>query len=177
MSISSPAGYTVMELMVTMAVVAILLATAVPSVKDYSWSLRMRTAMDSLQTDLVLARSRAISHNAHSVICPSTNAQTCSGEANWHSGWIVFTDLNDDRQIQAGEPLLKQSGGFEALNITSSRSRTYLRFLPNGSSPGSNISIQFCDQRGADKAGTIIVSNTGRIRLATKKSTSTQNCP
>ena len=170
-------GFTALELMVTMTVVAILLATAVPSFKEYGWNLRMKTAMDVLQTDLNLARSRAISHNIQTVICPATDTADCSGAPQWQNGWIVFTDLNGDHQRQDGEALLKQAGMTEFLDITSSRSRTFLRFYPNGTAPGSNISIVFCDQRGAAHAGKIIVSNSGRIRSETGVIDPTENCP
>ena len=170
-------GFTALELMVTMAVVAILLATAVPSFKNYGWNLRMKTAMDVLQTDLNLARSRAITHNIQTVICPATASDDCSGISDWKSGWIVFTDLNADTRRQEGEPLLKHAGAVEFLDITSSRARSYLRFFANGTAPGSNVSILFCDKRGAEHAGTITVSNTGRIRLQTKGSKPTENCP
>jgi len=170
-------GITALELMVTMAIAAILLATAVPSFKNYSWNLRMRTAMDVLQTDLNLARSRAISHNIQTVICPATGASGCSGESNWQQGWIVFTDLNGDRQKQEGEPLLKHAGAVELLSISSSRSRDHLRFFPNGTAPGSNVSILFCDKRGSEKAGAIAVSNSGRVRQQTDSTKINANCP
>lgn len=166
-----------MELMVTMTVVAILLSTAVPSFKHYRLNLRMKTTMNNLQTDLNLARSNAISHNAHTVICPASGANDCTEEPAWQSGWIVFNDLNGDFKKQQVEPLLKRAGASTPLNIKSSRSRTYLRFFPNGTSPGSNISIVFCDKRGAKKAGKITVSNTGRIRMQTGGIDSTKNCP
>jgi prepilin-type N-terminal cleavage/methylation domain-containing protein len=63
MSKQHPDGVTAFELMVAMAIVAILLSTGVPAVKNYVWNLRLRTAMDTLQTDLNLARAHAISHN------------------------------------------------------------------------------------------------------------------
>ena len=170
-------GFTALELMVTMAIVAILLAAGVPSFKNYGWNLRMRTAMDGLQTDLNMARSRAISHNIQTVICPATGTNACSGFSKWQDGWIVFTDLNGDRNKQAGEPLLKSAGAVEFLKINSSRSRSYLRFYPNGTAPGSNITILFCDQRGSDRAGTIAVSNSGRIRMDTNGAEPTENCP
>lgn len=160
-----------------MAVVAILLATSVPSFKSYRWNLRMKTAMDVLQTDLNLARGRAISHNIQTIICPALDTEGCSGNPDWENGWIVFTDLNGDRSKQDGEPLLKQAGPTEFLSITSSRSRSYLRFYPNGTAPGTNISILFCDQRGAEHAGKIAVSNSGRIRMETEGADPSANCP
>ncbi len=166
-----------LELMVAMAIVAILLAAGVPAFQNYSWNLRMRAAMDTLQTDLNLARRRAISLNIQTVVCPAPGAETCSGDSDWKNGWIVFTDLNGDRQRQAGEPLLKQTGAVEFININSSRSRRNLRFYPNGSAPGSNMSILFCDQRGSRFAGKISVSNSGRIKLQSGGIKATKNCP
>ncbi|MCP4044959.1 MAG: prepilin-type N-terminal cleavage/methylation domain-containing protein [Gammaproteobacteria bacterium] len=170
-------GITALELLVTMAIAAILLATAVPSFKNYSWNLRMRAAMDVLQTDLNLARSRAISHNIQTIICPATDSSDCSGESSWQQGWIVFADLNGDRHKQEGEPLLKHAGAIELLTINSSRSRNHLRFFPNGTAPGSNISILFCDRRGTEKAAVIAVSNSGRIRQQTDSLKTNANCP
>jgi type IV fimbrial biogenesis protein FimT len=174
---SSAKGITALELMVTMAVVAILLATAVPAFKNYTWNQRMRTAMDALQTDLNLARGRAISHNVQTVVCPAADSIACSGTPDWQAGWIIFTDLNGDRQKQQSEPLHRRANATEFLSISSSRSRSYLRFYPNGTAPGSNITILFCDRRGAQHAGKIIVSNTGRIRAETKGSEANENCP
>ena len=170
-------GLTALELLVTMAIVAILLAAGVPAFKNYGWNLRLKTAMDVLQTDLNLARGRAISHNIQTVICPATDSHDCSGLSDWQDGWIVFTDLNGDRHKQDAEPLLKSANAVEFLDISSSRSRSYLRFYPNGTAPGSNIAILFCDKRGAAYAGKIVVSNSGRIRMETGDIEPTENCP
>ena len=170
-------GITALELMVTMAIVAILLATGVPAFKNYGWNLRMKTAMDVLHTDLNLAKGRAISHNIQTVICPGSGINECSGESDWENGWIVFTDLNGDHQKQSGEPVIRKADATEFMRISSSRSRSYLRFYPNGTAPGSNISILFCDKRGSAYAHKILVSNTGRIRMDTKGSEPTENCP
>lgn len=170
-------GITALELLVTMAVIAVLLTTGVPAVKNYSWNLRLRSAMDSLHTDLNLARGRAIGDNIQTVICAANNPQDCSGTSSWQNGWIVFTDINGDRRRQAIEPLLKHAGATELLYIASSRSRSSLRFYPNGSAPGTNTSIVFCDTRGAVHAGKISVSNSGRIRQTTGGIPPTENCP
>ncbi|MBT8071435.1 MAG: hypothetical protein HKP21_06810 [Xanthomonadales bacterium] len=177
MNRSQARGITALELMVTMAVIAILLATAVPSFRAYTLKHRMQTAMDVLQTDLNMARGRAISHNIQTIICPADNSIACSGTPDWHHGWIIFSDLNRDRQKQPGEPLHKRANATEFLSISSSRSRSYLRFYPNGTAPGTNITILFCDQRGAEHAGKIIVSNTGRIRAHPNGGEANANCP
>jgi type IV fimbrial biogenesis protein FimT len=170
-------GITALELIVTMTVVTILLAAGVPAIKNYNWNLRMRSAIALLQTDLNLARGRAISHNIQTIVCPAVDNTACSGTSHWQHGWIVFTDINGDRQKQGGEPLLKQSGAVEFISINSSLSRPDLRFFPNGSAPGSNTSIRFCDERGAQHAGRIIVSNSGRIRVETGGIESSEECP
>lgn len=172
-----PFGFTALELIVTMAIIAILLSAGVPAFENYNLNLRMKTAMEQLQTDLKLARGHAISHNIKTVICPATGDQDCSGQAAWQDGWIVFADINGDRQKQASEPLLKVSGALAMLKANSSGARTYLRFFPNGSAPGSNISVRFCDRRGASYMGTITVSNSGRIRLQPTGGDPTENCP
>lgn len=160
-----------------MTIIAILLASAVPAFKDYSWNLRMKAAMDMLHTDLNLARGRAITHNVQTIICPAPDSDDCSGQPAWHDGWIVFSDLNGDRHKQQGEPLLKRAGATALLSISSSAARSQLRFYPNGSAPGSNATILFCDQRGSSDAGIITLSNSGRIRMQTEGSEPTENCP
>jgi type IV fimbrial biogenesis protein FimT len=170
-------AFTALELLVTMAIVAIILATGVPAFKNYNMNLRLKSAMDALQADLNFARGYAISHNVETVACPAPGNGECTGTPDWEHGWLIFSDLNADRQKQDGEPLLKQGNAFDSLTISSSRSRSYLRFYPNGTSPGSNITITFCDQRGAEKAGTVVVSNTGRIRFAMNGVESSEKCP
>lgn len=170
-------GFTALELMVTMAIVAILLSAGVPAFRDYTWNQRMKTAMDTLQSDLKLARGRAISHNMQTVICPASGAGDCSGRSSWQDGWIVFADLNSDRHKQPGEPLIRHADATEHIAISSSASRSYLRFYPNGSAPGSNATILFCDGRGAAHAGTISVSNSGRIRSRADGAPSSEICP
>ncbi len=177
MKTGSDRGFTALELMVTMAVIAILLSAGVPALRDYTWNQRMNAAMDTLLSDLKLARGRAISLNTRTVVCPASNAEDCSGRSSWQDGWIVFADLNSDRHKQPGEPLIRHAGATGHLAISSSASRSSLRFYPNGSAPGSNATILFCDSRGAAHAGTISVSNSGRIRSRADGVTSSEICP
>lgn len=170
-------GVTAYELMVAMAIAAILLAAGVPAFKNYTWNLRLRAAMDALQTDLNLARGQAISHGATAVVCPTMDGDDCSGDHRWDEGWIVFSDLNGDRRRQDTEALARHNNAIEFIDIHSSASRTHVRFYPNGSAPGSNLGIVFCDRRGARHAGKIVVSNTGRVRKVSGGIKPSANCP
>ena len=155
-----------------MAVAAILMATAVPSLKSYAWNLRLKTAVETLRADLSMARNRAISMNATTVVCPvldpvSTDELTCADVSEWHQGWMVFADSNADRQRQVVEPIMKVASATEFVNISSSLSRNALRFFPNGTAPGSNATVVFCDRRGAGFGRKISLSNSGRITVQT----------
>jgi len=170
---------TALELIVAMAIAAVLLAASAPAFRDFGRNLRMKTAMHGLRADLNLARSRAVTLDAQTVVCPlldSGAVPVCSGGSAWHGGWIVFADLDGDRQRQNSEPLISRGNAVEFLTVYSSRYRTSLRFYPDGTAAGSNATISFCDQRGSAYAGTLSLSNTGRIRLLTG-GRGKPNCP
>jgi type IV fimbrial biogenesis protein FimT len=158
------AGVTALELAVAAAIVAIILATGVPALRDYGLERRMRAAVSQLHSGLALARNAAISRGRHAVVCPTTSDDGCIGHASWHEGWLVFVDLNGDREWQPEDPVLGQSGEVQALSITSTSSRSRIRFHPGGTAPASNATITFCDERGAAHARQLRISASGRIR-------------
>ncbi|TFW09375.1 prepilin-type N-terminal cleavage/methylation domain-containing protein [Oxalobacteraceae bacterium OM1] len=87
-----PHGFTLVELVVTMAIMAILLAVAVPSFKDATLSTSLGGYANSLVASSFLARSEAIKRNATVKMCVSTDGQQCA-TGGWEQGWIVaYTD-------------------------------------------------------------------------------------
>jgi type IV fimbrial biogenesis protein FimT len=160
-------GFTVMELMVTLAIAAVLLSLAVPSYQAFSNRQRMKAAVVSLQQDLLAARSQAVYLRGMVVVCPGHPQGGCSGGNDWSEGWIVFEDRNNDRQYQAEEPLLRRGQGITGVAVHAPASRSELRFFPDGSTPGSNGSIGFCGRGGPEHARRLVISNIGRIRRDT----------
>ena len=170
-------GFTVLELLVTLSIAAILLAAGVPSLQQFTWRQHMKAAVGSLHNDLLLARSEAVFRNLETVACPGDPASGCAGTSDWSRGWIVFGDGNGDRQRQLSETLLRHGQGFERVRIVGSSGRSSVRFFADGSAPGSNGSIAFCGDGGPPQAWRLVVSNVGRVRAAEYPEIDPAACP
>jgi type IV fimbrial biogenesis protein FimT len=85
-------GFTVIELMVVAAIVAVLLSVGVPSYKYITTSYRMSSEVNGLLGDLMYARGEAIKEGQDVTVCISTNSTGCTGSANWQGGWIIFSN-------------------------------------------------------------------------------------
>jgi len=105
-------GFSLIELLVTIAILAILLAVAVPSFATYLDRSKVDTVSMNLKSDLVSARSEASKTGFRTTLCASDDEQQCSG--TFSQGWIVFRDTNGDGTVNNNESILKVSGRIEA---------------------------------------------------------------
>jgi type IV fimbrial biogenesis protein FimT len=106
-------GTTMTELMVVVAIVAILLSIGVPSFRYVTNSYRMSAEVNSLLGDMQFARAEAIKEGQPIVVCTSNNTGTaCSGSNSWQTGWIVFQDLNNNGQVDPNEKVLHIQAAF-----------------------------------------------------------------
>ena len=87
-------GFTLIELMVTVAIVALLLTIGLPSFQNSLRSNRIATTTNELMASLALARSEAIRSPGGARICASSDGATCSGES-WNDGWMVWIDADE----------------------------------------------------------------------------------
>lgn len=158
-------GITLLELLVTLSIVAILLAAGVPSFRAYVQNQELRGAAGRLASDLHFARRAAVDRGARVGVCPGNARDGCRDIPAWEDGWIVFGDDNGDRRRQAGEPLLRVAPLLDGMSIRSSTARSSLSFFPNGSAPGSNVTVRLCDGRGAAHGVQVRVALSGRIRV------------
>lgn len=93
------AGFTLIELMIAVAVFGVLISMAIPSFVDLVNAQRVKTVAGDLYASLAFARSEAIKRNDFIGICATdgTPATTvCQADSNWARGWMVFTDTDDD---------------------------------------------------------------------------------
>ena len=85
------AGFSVTELMVVVAIVAILLGIGIPSYRYITNSYRMSAEVNGLLGDLQYARAEAIKEGLDVRTCVSNNGTSCTGESDWAKGWIVLS--------------------------------------------------------------------------------------
>ena len=169
-------GFTLLELMITLAIAAILSSLAAPSFSNMIKDNRMTTQYNELLASLSTARSEAIKRGITITLCKSNDLATPACGGNWQDGWIVFVDDGDDGTFDVGtDELLKVhsalSGG-NNLNYNGDE----IRYSPDGLAQGFNGTFTLCDDRGnADRKG-LIVSNTGRARKAIAAD-ALANCP
>ena len=159
------AGITLVELLVTVTVLAILATTAVPWLGDLWLDARRAAAVNELVHGFHYARQEAHRSLRDVVICRSTDGQNCAAAGPWQSGWIIFLNRDGDEPPvrETGEPLLKVTQLRENLRISSNRRAWILRPFPLRATNGTFV---ICDRRGARAARAVIVSFTGRPRLA-----------
>ena len=91
-------GFTLTELLVVVAIVAILLSIGVPSYRFIGTSYRMSSEVNGLLGDLMFARSEAIKEGQFVTVCVTVNGTTCSGNTSWNRGWLVFSNPNNAPQ-------------------------------------------------------------------------------
>jgi type IV fimbrial biogenesis protein FimT len=159
-------GVTLIELITTVGIVAIVTSLAAPSFSNLRHDAERTSTVNSFLHALFLARSEAIKRSEIISICKSRDGSTCAGKnALWQEGWIVFANHDRDERPERDpdEPVLLVNGGWQQGTISSNREsysfRPYQQAVVNGT-------IVFCDPRGSEQARAIIISHTGRPRVA-----------
>ncbi|WP_330946451.1 GspH/FimT family pseudopilin [Thermomonas sp. LB-4] len=160
-----PAGFTLIELLTTTSIVAILAGVAASPMSALLERHRANTAASSLIAHMQLARMAAVSRNRRAVLCPSSDGAHCDGGTDWSPGWLLFVDDDGNRQPDAADEILRgdREPTSRHLRIVSSAGRQQLRYLPDGTSGGSNLTLSICSPKG-DLLARVIVNNVGRPR-------------
>lgn len=168
-------GFTLYELLTTLAVVAVLTVLATPSLVDLWTRANVQRSLHTMSTSLALARIDAVTRGHPATLCPSAGGGACSGGTDWSSGWILYRDRNRKDQPESAADVIEISPPIHgALGMYTSPGRQRIRFHPNGWAPGSNLRLSVCSRASGKLLGSIIVSNAGRPRV--EHHDATQSC-
>jgi type IV fimbrial biogenesis protein FimT len=158
-------GVTLVELMVALAVLAILIGLAAPSLERVVAGQRASAAVNTVVGSFQQARMRAVARAGHVGLCPSPDGVACSGGLAWHRGWLGWDDVNGNRQLDPGEPVHARHEALpEGVLAHSSIGRPRLHYRPDGSADGSNLTLTVCLPRSPGRGRAVIVNNAGRPR-------------
>lgn len=154
-------GFSLIELMVIVAVLALALGLGIPAFNDMTSNNRMSTAVNGLVTSLHAARGEAITRRATVILCPANGAQTdCDADGDLRAGWLVFVDSDGDGLLDATEPVVQRHGAIGAgpaleLGVFPADRAGRITFSNAGTlqAAESTSDIQFCDARGDRDTG------------------------
>lgn len=153
-------GFTLVELMVTISIVAILGSIALPSFSAIMTKQRLSSENTNLMLDFVLARSEALTRATRVTVCQSANGATCS-TGGWETGRVVFVDRTTVGSIDAGDEILKVSAATASGDMMSAGATTAISYNAAGI-PSANITIVTC--KSGYTGAKLVIYPTGRLR-------------
>jgi type IV fimbrial biogenesis protein FimT len=164
-------GFTILELLVTMAILGILAAVAVPSLTDTMGRMSVNGATRTLATSLSLARSEAVKRGQDVSICPTTDGADCA-TGSWAGGWIIFVDVNNDADgdtgsIDVGDVVIRVYEPLSDLAVTVTPNSDLIAYDNKGFGKNAALlTFKVCPQDGnADNAREVEISLSGRARI------------
>jgi type IV fimbrial biogenesis protein FimT len=164
-------GFTLIELMVVVSIVAILGTLAAPSFNALATSQALRSASSELHISLMQARSEALRTNRNVYVVP-VSATDPATTADWAAGWTVFVDNNNSgATYEAGtDTIVSKSAAISPkLVITAAKSNaisfTFDARGFNGGSGVTNAKVTFASADDGSKRKMVIVDRLGKARV------------
>ena len=161
-------GFTLIEVMVVVAIIGITLAIAVPSFQAMIASNRLTASANNLVSALQLAKSEAIKRNRLVIVSTNTSG-------NWAAGWLVFADISQDYS-QATDGTEPSISSFETLNTgftikptgvtTNAAGNSLVIYRPDGRI-NVDVILYFCSPANTADFRKIVVQSTGRVQVQT----------
>lgn len=173
-SCAHEAGFTLMELVIAVAVALMLAAFAAPSFENISQNTQSAGEYNALTRALHYARSEAIKTSDSVSVCARATDSSCG--TDWANGWIVFTDSlsngGSESVVDATDAVLRVKRSDDDIRIAAHAvirplamaPVSSIRFSSRGRADWSVGTLVLCDDRGLDSARALIVNGAGTLR-------------
>jgi type IV fimbrial biogenesis protein FimT len=163
-------GFTLLELLMALAILGALLAFVPPAYSNWIASQQLANHARFLAETLQRARSEAIKHGYRVNVCKSRDRTRCSDAGDWDAGWLMYVDENHSGQIDDDERLLATEGPAPA-GITVHGNRPvadYVSYTSLGHARLLNGALQmgtFAVCKSGQNALNVVLANSGRVRI------------
>lgn len=172
-------GFTLLELLVTLAILVILIAFAAPSMANLIERNQGASLSNQLLTSINLARYTAVLQGRTAAVCKSADGLKCTSSGDWSQGWIVFEDIDKDKDClfstttntcADGGRVLQYHPGSSSQKITLQGNQnvsSIISYNPQGKAAMSNGTLTVCRKRDKTALSGMVISPSGRVRQAT----------
>ena len=161
-------GFTLLELVVSIAILAVMVGIAAPSMQTLVSGNRVEAVAQSMYSSLMSARSEAVARNQSVFICKSADGTNCVTSNYWEQGWLVFVDENSNGSKDTGETIISVVSALDS-GYTLRTGTPYadkLQYRPDGTVNDSDT-FRLCPPSNDPADGISLILNiTGRPRGA-----------
>ena len=166
-------GFTLVELMVALAIVSILLVLAWPSYQQFVVDSRVSAQANEFLTALTFTRSEAVKRNATVTMCKSADGASCATAGGWQQGWIVFVDAGAVGAVDVGDTILRVAAAMAGPStlVGTTDVASYVSYAPSGRSQlaggaAQGGTLNLCSNAGtAVRRDVVLSSTTGRAHV------------
>jgi type IV fimbrial biogenesis protein FimT len=166
-------GFTLIELMIVIAIVAVIASYGIPRFSSMVQNGRLSTQVNELQGLMQLARSEAMTNRVITRVCGSTDQTNCDTD-NWESGVIVFRDQDRNGSASAAELVRIKPGASNGNTVRGAIGA--ISFLTDGTLAGGAM-LRICDERGANNSRQVRLNTSGQSRISKGNAQGDVVCP
>ncbi len=172
MDATKVSGISLVELLVSLSVLAILITLSAPDMRTLIVNNRVDNVTSDLFGSLMFARSEAVKRQRTVSLCSTIDQSSCdAARSGWHHGWLVFTDAGDDGLLNGSDQLIRRVSAQSDTVSIHWNNGDGVQFNSRGQSARAGT-FQVCANESGSRAKAIIISMAGRVRTETQEACS-----